>query len=164
MKARDLAENLPTVHPDDPAWNAARRIATHRLPGIAVVDTDGHPVAVLPAAHVLKQVVPTYIQDDPSLARVFDETSADRLCTDGLTGKTVRDLLPERRHRIELAAVDGDATVIECAAEMARLDSPVLIVVDNSHVRGVLTASHLLEALLPAPTRPADSDQPTTTQ
>lgn len=162
MKARDLAENLPTVHPDDPAWNAARRIATHRLPGIAVVDTDGHPVAVLPAAQVLKRVVPIYIQDDPSLARVFDETSADRLCADGLTGKTVRDLLPERRHRIELAAVDGDATVVECAAEMARLDSSVLVVVDNGHVRGVLTASHLLEALLRG--RPADADQPTPAQ
>jgi predicted transcriptional regulator len=164
VKARDLAENLPTVQPEDMAWDAARLIAAHRLPGIAVVDPDGRPVAVLPASQVLRWVVPSYIQDDPSLARVFDETSADRLCAEGLTGKTVRDLLPDRRHRVELADVDGDATVVECAAEMARLGSSVLVVVDNGQVRGLLTASHLLEVLLPAEGLPTGKGQPASTK
>ncbi len=150
MRARELAERLPTVGPDDLAWDAARLIAANRLPGIAVVDRDGRPVAVLPASQVLRWVVPAYIQDDPSLARVLGESDADRLCADGLTGKHVRDLLPGKGHRIELAAVDGDATVVECAAEMARLRSPFLVVVDeDGHVHGLLTASHLLEKLLP---------------
>src|SRR4051812_48295347 len=152
MRARDLAEDLPSVGPDDLAWDAARLVAAHRLPGIAVVDPDGRPVAVLPATQVLRSVVPPYIQDDPSLARVFGEADADRLCADGLTGKRVRDLLPGRGHRVELAGVDGDATVVECAAEMARLRSPLLVVVDDDgHVHGLLTASHLLERLLPDP-------------
>jgi CBS domain-containing protein len=152
MRARDLAEDLPTVGQDDLAWDAARLVAAHRLPGIAVVDPDGRPVAVLPATQVLRSVVPPYIQDDPSLARVFGEADADRLAADGLTGKRVRDLLPDRGHRVELAGVDGDATVVECAAEMARLRSPLLVVVDgDGHVHGLLTASHLLERLLPDP-------------
>jgi len=156
VRARDLAQDLPTVGPDDAAWDAARLIATHRLPGIAVVDPDGRPVAVLPASQVLRFVVPAYIQDDPSLARVLDEASADQLCTDGLTGKRVRDLLPARGHRVELADVDTDATVVECAAEMARLRSPLLVVVDDDgHVRGLLTAAHLLEVLLPHEDQPA---------
>lgn len=152
MKARELAEQLPTVGPDDAAWDAARLIAEHRLPGIAVVGVDGRPVAVLPATQVLRWVVPTYIQDDPSLARVFGEAEADTLCTEGLTGRRVRDLLPEKGHRVELASVDGDATAVECAAEMARLRSPLLVVVDEGNqVRGLLTASRLLEKLLPGP-------------
>jgi CBS domain-containing protein len=58
---------------------------------------------------------------------------------------------------VELAAVDGDTTVLECAAEMARLRSPLLVVVDgDGHVLGLLTASHLLEKLLP--------DQPASTK
>jgi CBS domain-containing protein len=158
VRARDLAEDLPSVGPDDLAWDAARLVAAHRLPGIAVVDPDGRPVAVLPATQVLRSVVPPYIQDDPSLARVFGEADADRLCAEGLTGKRVRDLLPGRGHRVELAGVDGDATVVECAAEMARLRSPLLVVVDDDgHVHGLLTASHLLEKLLP------DRDQASTT-
>lgn len=131
MKARDLAENLPTVQPEDSAWDAARLIATHRLPGLAVVDPDGRPVAVLPASQVLRWVVPSYIQDDPSLARVFDEISAERLCVQRLAGELVGELLPPERHRVELAAVDGDATVLECAAVMARMRSPLLVVVEN---------------------------------
>lgn len=153
MKARELVQDLPTVTADDPAWDAARLIATHRLPGIAVVGVDGRPTAVLPAAEVLRSVVPAYIRDDPSLARVLDEASADRLCTDGLTAKRVGDLL--RGPRVELAAVDEDATVVECAAEMARLRSPLLVVAGpDGHIRGLITASHLLEVLLPDPDKP----------
>jgi hypothetical protein len=36
VRARDLAQDLPTVGPDDPALTAARLIADGRLPGIAV--------------------------------------------------------------------------------------------------------------------------------
>jgi CBS domain-containing protein len=158
VRARDLAENLPAVSPDDPAWDAARLIATHRLPGIAVVDREGRPVAVLAASQVLRHVVPGYIQEDPSLARVLDEPSADRLCTEGLGAKRVRDLLPASRHRVELASVDDDATVVECAAEMARLRSPLLVVIDGSGaVLGLLTASHLLQILLPSDDQPAST-------
>lgn len=158
MRARDLAQDLPAVGLEDTAWDAARLIATHRLPGIAVVDPHGRPVAVLPASQVLRFVVPAYIQDDPSLARVLDEASADQLCADGLTGKNVRDLLPAKGHRVELADIDSDATVVECAAEMARLRSPLLVVVDaDGHVHGLLTASHLIEALLPLDGQPAST-------
>ncbi|MGI9002558.1 MAG: CBS domain-containing protein [Pseudonocardia sp.] len=156
MRARELAQDLPTTSLDDEAFVAARLIATQRLPGIAVVDGAGQPVAVLPASRVLGFVVPGYIQDDPSLARVLDEVSADALCAQALTGKRVADLLPATRHRVELAAVDGDATVVECAALMARLRSPLVVVVDAGRVRGLLTASHLLEVLLGEP----DSGQP----
>jgi len=150
VRARDLAQDLPTVSPDDSALTATRLIAARRLPGIAVVDAGGRPVAVLPASQVLRSVVPGYVQEDPALARVMDEAGAERLCVDNLAGERVGDLLPSSRHRVELAAVDGDATVLECAAVMARLRSPLLVVVDDGRVRGLLTAAHLLEVLLPA--------------
>jgi CBS domain-containing protein len=150
MRARDLAQALPTVRPDDPALTAARLIAERRLPGIAVVDAGGRPVAVLPASQVLRVVVPDYVREDPALARVVDEADAERLCVQGLAEERVADLLPPGRHRVELAAVDGDATVLECAALMARLRSPLLVVVEDRQVRGLLTAAHLLEVLLPA--------------
>ena len=149
VRARDLAQGLPTVRPEDPALTAARLIADRRLPGIAVVDAGGHPVAVLPASQVLRFVVPGYVQEDPPLARVVDEAGAERLCVQSLAGKRVGDLLPPSRHRVELAAVDGDATVLECAAVMARLRSPLLVVLEGRRVRGLLTAAHLLEVLLP---------------
>jgi CBS domain-containing protein len=165
VRARDLAQDLPTVAPNDPALTAARLIANRRLPGIAVVDGGGRPVAVLPASQVLRFIVPGYVQDDPRLARVVDEAGAERLCLQGLAGERVGDLLPagDSRHRVELAAVEGEATVLECAAVMARLRSPLLVVVEDDQVLGLLTASHLLEALLPADD--ADpADQPETTK
>jgi len=153
VRARDLAQDLPTVGPDDDALAAARLIARRRLPGLAVVDADGQAVAVLPASQVLHAMVPAYIQDDPPLARVLDEASAD-MCAQGLEGKRVRELLPLSKHHVELAAVEGRATIVECAAQMARLRSPVLLVVDHGHVHGLLTAAHLLEVLLHCPDSP----------
>jgi hypothetical protein len=97
--------------------------------------------------------VPRYIQDDPKLARVLDEATAD-LIGKGLIGKTVQEMLPQSKHQVELAAVDGGATVVQCAAVMARLRSPLLVVLDHGHVRGLLTAAHLLEVLLDTPDQP----------
>src|SRR3954452_6203232 len=78
MRARDCARDLPTVRSEDPALTAARLIASRRLPGIAVVDADCRPVAVLPAPQVLRVVVRGYMQEDPPLARVVDEAGAER--------------------------------------------------------------------------------------
>jgi len=145
-----MAEDLPTVRLDDDALHAANLIARRRLPGVVVVDGgSGRPVAVLPGSQVLRFIVPYYVQEDPSLAAVFDERTADQ-CAASLRGQTVRELLPHESKRTELAMVDGDATAIECAAVMVRLRSPLLVVADGDTVHGVLTASHLLEILLPA--------------
>lgn len=138
------------MRPDDSALAAARLIAARGLPGIAVVDAGGRPVAVLPASQVLRFVVPDYVQEDPPLARVMDEAGAERLCLESLVGERVGDLLPDGGRRVELAAVEGDATVLECAAVMARLRSPLLVVVEDGRVHGLLTAAHLLEVVLPA--------------
>ena len=148
MRARELAEDLPTVGLDDGALDAAMLIGRQRLPGIAVLDGDGRPVAVLPASEVLRFLVPAYVQQDPSLARVLDEGTADG-CARELASHRVRELLPPRGSRVELAAVGGDATVVECAATMARLRSPLLVVVDDGHPHGLLTASRLLDLMLP---------------
>lgn len=148
MKARDLVQQLPTVTVDTPALEAARHVAIGRLPGIAVLDTDGTPLEVLTASELLRAVIPGPILDDPSLAGVMDEASADRLCAEGLGRRKVVDLMRSTQHRIKLASVRPDATMVECAATMARLRSPALVVLDGTRLLGVVTAAHLLEVLL----------------
>jgi CBS domain-containing protein len=148
VKARDLVQDLPTVTVDTPALDAARHVATGKLAGIAVLDADGSPVEVLTASELLRAVIPGPVQDDPVLAGVMDEASADRLCIEGLGQRTVADLVRPKQHRIPLASVKPDATVVECAAVMARLRSPALVVLDEGRLLGVVTAAHLLELLL----------------
>ena len=43
MRARDLAEDLPTVDVDSDAMEAARTLARHRIPGLVVLDENGTP-------------------------------------------------------------------------------------------------------------------------
>jgi CBS domain-containing protein len=148
MKARELVQQLPTVTLTSSAAQAASLIATGRLPGIAVLDTENRPVAVLTASEVLRAVVPGPVQDDPSLAGVLDEASADRLCAQGLANKRVAELISPAEKRVQLASVKPDATAVECAAVMARLHSPLLVVLDNDRLLGVITATHLVEVVL----------------
>jgi CBS domain-containing protein len=144
MRAEKIAEEYPVVTRDSDALAAARLLAEHLLPGLVVTDR-GRPCCVLPASQVVRILVPAYVQDDPALARVLDESMADRVA-DSLSGKTVEALLP--RDMPELAVVDVDDTIIEVAAVMARLRCPLAVVMDGDRLAGVITASRLLRVAL----------------
>jgi CBS domain-containing protein len=145
MHADEIAEDFPVVAIDSDALQAARLLADHRLHGIVVTDTAGKPYAVLPASQVVRFIVPGYVQEDPSLAGVLNESVADR-AAEKLSGKTVREVLPE--HLRNVPAADADDTIVEVAATMARLRSPLLAVVKDGNLHGVITASRLLAAAL----------------
>ena len=151
MRAKDLAEDYPMAHLDDDAYAAVMAMASQRRPGVVVLGEGEVPLLVLPGTQVLRFLVPRYVQDDPSLARVFDESDAIEACVSKLSGHAVRELLPSEGKRAELAVVDGDATVMECAALMVRLRSPLLVVADGDVIHGVITASHLVDRLLGGP-------------
>ncbi len=140
-----MAEDYPVVSKDSPAIEAARLIAEHRLPGLVVTDSSGTPCTVLPSSQVVRFLVPGYVLDDPSLARVLDESMADRTAEE-LEGKTVGDLVPEKA--AELAVLKADDTIVEVATLMARLRSPLAAVMDDGRLVGVVTASRLLELAL----------------
>ncbi len=148
MRAGDLAEPFPTVSLSTQALEAARLIGEARLPGLIVCDDDGSPHTVLGGSQVLRFMIPRYIQDDPTLARVYDEDSSERLLSK-LSDRKVSDLLPKRQDRDDLPVVDADATTVEIAAVMAQLHSPVVGVVENGRVVGAVTVSRLFEHLFP---------------
>ena len=145
MHAEDFVEEFPVVTVDSSALEAARTLAEHRLPGIVVTDSSGLPYAVLPASQVVRFIVPTYVQDDPSLAGVINESWADK-AAEKLGKKSVRDVLPE--HLQDIPSAHADDTIIEVAALMAQLRSPLIAVVKDGRLRGVITASRLLAAAL----------------
>ncbi|GAA2113265.1 CBS domain-containing protein [Actinomadura alba] len=151
MRARQLATDYPTVTADSSALEAARLLAEHRLPGLIVVDADRRPMAVLPGSQLLRAIIPRYVQDDPALARVYDETHADQLCAK-LADELVADLLP--KDRTPPPIVDANATAIEIASIMAATRSPIVAVADDPRrtdapMIGAITVAGLLTHLLP---------------
>ena len=145
VHAEQMAEEMPLVDLDTNALEAATLLAERRLPALVVTEADGSPHSILPASQVVRFLVPSYVQDDPSLARVMNESMADR-AGDKLGSKRVRDLLPSEPR--ELAAVNYDDTIIEVAAIMARLRCPLAAVMKDGRLIGVISASRLLELAL----------------
>jgi CBS domain-containing protein len=133
-----MGEQFPVVGLDSDAREAVELLASRRLPGLIVVDTAGSP-------YVVRFLVPSYVQDDPSLARVIDESLADQVA-DKLAGVTVRKLLPSEP--AELPVVNHDDTVLEVAAIMARLRCPLVAVTKDRQIIGAITASRLLELVV----------------
>lgn len=146
MRASDLMEEYPSIDASAPAGEAARMIGIERRPAVLVL-SEGKPMTVLPGSQVLNFLIPGYLQEDPSLVKVYGEKAADT-CAARLVGKTVKDLLPTDR-RAPMPAVRRDATVMECAAVMASLHSPLLVVVDDDgSLAGAISASRLLSVLV----------------
>ncbi len=145
MRAEKIAEEFPVVTLDSNALDAVRLLATGRLPGLVVTDSSGTPVTILPASQVVRLLVPPYVQEDPSLAGVLSESMADRVA-DKLCGKTVEAVLPKPPPH--MATVKADDTIVEVAAIMARDRSPLVAVMGDEGLVGVITASRILEVAL----------------
>jgi CBS domain-containing protein len=146
VRAEQIVDEFPIVDIDSPARDAVDLLAEHRLTGL-VVGTDhcNKAYAVLPASQVVRFLVPSYVQDDPGLARVMTESMADH-AADKLSSKTIRDLLPKKAQQIPV--VDADDTIIEVAEIMSRMHSPLVTVVKDGKLFGVITASRLLAEAL----------------
>jgi CBS domain-containing protein len=145
VRAAEIDEEFPVVDIDSPAVDAARMLAEHCLPGIVVLTADGQLYAVLPASQVVRFIVPGYVQEDPLLARVLAESVADR-AVDALGGKTIRELLPQQRRRLPIA--NADDTILEVATIMGMMRSPLIAVMKQGKLHGVITASRLLAMAL----------------
>jgi CBS domain-containing protein len=141
VQAAEIDEEFPVVDIDSSALEAVRMLAEQGLPGIVVLTPDGQLHAVLPADQVVRVIVPSYVQDDPVLAGILAESMADR-AAEKLGGKTVRELLP--RHPLKVPAANADDTIVEVAAMMGRLRSPLVAVMKHGKLHGVITASRLL--------------------
>jgi CBS domain-containing protein len=83
VRAEQIVEEFPVVAATSNALEAGRLMAERRLPGLVVTDTDGKPLTILPASQVVRLLVPTYVQDDPSLAGVLNESMAARTFAPG---------------------------------------------------------------------------------
>ncbi|MGW4351609.1 CBS domain-containing protein [Nocardia sp. NPDC004582] len=145
MHAAQIAEEYPVIDLDSDAIDAARLLAEHRLPGILVTDADGSPHSVLPASQVVLFIIPKYVQDDPSLAGVLNESMCGQVVK-RLRGKKVRDVIPEWLTKIPAAKADDN--IVEVAALMAKYKSPLVAVQDGEQLLGVITSSRLLEVAL----------------
>jgi len=150
VQAHQLASPYPTVRMDTPAGKAVRVLTEHGRPGLIVVDDNEHPIAILPGSQVLRMLIPRYVQDDPTLARVLDEDFADKIY-EALADKTVQDLMP--LDKVPLPVVAPDDTVLEIAAIMAANRSPLVAVVEarseTAPLIGAISASQLLGRVLP---------------
>lgn len=149
MRARDMAQPTEVIRLDTPALDALRALADSQLPGLVIALKDSF--VVVPASQVLRVALPQYVIDDAALGRVWDEPSADALAA-RLAGRTLADLAraldPSRDDERPDHIVDGEANIVEIAAVMAAAHVPLVAVVDEGTLLGVITVNQLIGSVL----------------
>lgn len=145
MHAADIVESLPTAGLDDEVLSAIRTVVQHGLPGLVVTDEHGAVVGCVSSVDLLRTSLPPYLHGDPRLARVIDESTADRIART-LAGVRVRDVVGG------LSPVPGvrpQATAVELAELMVERSCPIILVERNdAGTPGIVTVNHLLELLV----------------
>lgn len=157
MRAIDITEQHLMIEMTTDAFEAATLMASHQLPGLVVRGDKKHPYTVLPASQVLRFVIPSYVQQDPALARVYPEGAADLMAAK-LPGRTVADVMPDRAELAVVPRVNDDDTLLEVSAVMAQCHSPLVVVGRGDEIIGVITIRRLLSVLFP------DAESPTNTE
>jgi len=152
VRAIDICEDHPMVDLTTDALEAARLMASRSLTGLVVRGDARRPFTVLPASQVLRFLIPAYAQDNPALARVYDEHHAD-LIAERLAGRTVGEVMPARSDIATVPRVNDDDTLLEIAAVMAQAHSPIVVVGRGDEIVGVITIRRLLGVLFPEPGR-----------
>jgi CBS domain-containing protein len=146
-RARELAVAYPSLPADAPAAELARVLAGEDVDAV-FVEHHGQLQGVVSDLVLLIRLLPGYLVEDPALASVLEEGAAE-LLWQRLEGHTAVELLPAKR--AEVAQVDGDATLIEVAAAMARAKAPLVAVRDrDGRLLGGITTSQLITRLLGA--------------
>ena len=135
------------VRAEQPVTDALVMLLASGLPGIVVLENERY--VVVPASQVLRVALPRYVRDDPSLARVWDEASADALAA-RLADLTVADLVHalDRPSGAPDTAVPGDATLVEVAAVLTAAHVPLVAVVDGGEFLGVVTVNSVVGRLV----------------
>jgi CBS domain-containing protein len=145
MKARNLASPRETLRIDEPAGEAARVLSRHDVRAVLVVKPTGALAGVLSDSELLRGLLPAYLEDNPALARVLEESAAEALDR-RLEGRTVEDLMPSDREAMPV--VGGDDTLIEVAEVMVRSRASLVGVVDQGRLIGGISIDDLVSHLL----------------
>ena len=142
MRADQMAEAAVSVSLDHDLIAAALPILSGRAPGVVVIGSDGQPYGLLSAWEVLQASIPVYVRQDPCLAHVLEEDSAE----DALRSMLARPVRTAMEGE-PFPALRRDATVLEVASAMAEHRTPLVVVEKGNRGWGVVTAATLLRLL-----------------
>ena len=143
IRAEDLTRAYPVLDAQAPASDGADLLAAEDVEAVFVVQDD-RLAGIVTDIGLLRFLLPGYLSEDETLARVLEEGVGASLWR-GLNGKRIADLLGGDPH--DVPEVEADDTLIEVAVRMSRTGSFLVAVWRDGRLIGGITSSALLTAL-----------------
>ena len=140
MLVRDAMIPDPmTCRPDDSFPELLRRLLDSKQGAAAVLDDEGRLVGMVGFHHVLRKVVPVYIDLDAKLIEVMHEDYLEERL-ERLQDQRVRDFMIE-----EKVTVAPDDSLIKAAALIVEMGRKTLPVVEGERFLGFTTRRTIFE-------------------
>jgi len=120
-----IGRSLPVVTRATTLREAVAILSDARVRWLLVAEADNIPRAALSGVDILSALMPTYLLEDPTLARVYNREAAREVVSAAMQ-RTLGEVLDEMEMRNwELPTVQAEPTVLEIAAEFVRTGSTV---------------------------------------
>lgn len=133
------------LRPDDSAEDLVRAFERAGLRAVAVTSPEGQLIGMVTDQYLLHALLPPYVREDSTLARVLEEDAAWTLRR-RLQGQRVENVVNIRRR--QQPAVDPGDTLVEVTSAMVEAGAAAVPVVAGDLLVGVVTMDDLLPALL----------------
>jgi CBS domain-containing protein len=144
MRARDLVRPYPMLSAGAPAAGAVQRAAATSVRSFLVVDPSGALIGVLSNTDILRAMLPSYLEDSPSIAGVIPGDQEDLLWKHGSRKRVGQVAIPD-------AAVAPDATLLEVMSVMVSTRASLVGVVAEGRLLGGISLDQVLDSLSPPP-------------
>jgi len=120
-----VGRSLPVVTRSTTLREAVAILSDARVRWLLVAEADNIPRAALSGTDILRALMPSYLLQDPTLARVYNREAAREVIVTAMK-RNLGDVLDEMEARNwALPTVPPEPTVLEIAAEFVRTGSTV---------------------------------------
>jgi len=142
MRAHDLVRPHPTLSAPAPASGAVHLARATSVRSFLVIDPSGVLVGVVSNTDILRAMLPPYVEERPSIARVLAHDEAD-LLWEHCRRKRIEELVTPG------AVVSPDATIVEVISVMIRTRAPLVGVAAEGRLLGGISLGQVLDSLPP---------------
>jgi CBS domain-containing protein len=139
----DVTRPAVSVTPDTPARVVLKILAENRIPGVPVVDAEGHLIGFVSDSHLLASALPKYMADMEDLSFVREGTDTWVRYLAESADRPVSEVMSR-----EVSSVELGKSEVAVAHKMVREGASSVMITQNGKLVGIVNRLDLYAAIM----------------
>ncbi len=143
VRLEDIMRSPVHVTPDTPARQVLKILLENKMPGVPVVDADGHLVGFVSDGHLLASALPKYMADMEDLSFVREGTDTWVRYLARSADQPVSEVMSR-----EVSAVESGTSEVAVAHKMVHDGTSSVMITKNGKLVGIVNRLDLYAAVM----------------